>query len=300
MLESLDTIDWQNLHHAYGAASDVPDLLRALVSNDEETRRDVMYELYGNIWHQGTVYEASSYTVPFLIELLGHESIQRKGDILRLLASIASGSSYKAVHQSALARILGEEFVQNPQYEAEMQQELGWVQQAHIAVAGAIQLYLQLLEHDDPEVRVCVSYLLLSLPEYARDSAPTLQRCLQKEKNPQVRASLLLAIAVVPYERSQEYIQVFRDIAGSEQEAFLVRMAAAIALMRSTRGSDTFSLQILQEGIEVLISSQGVKDFYDVFVGAKANLIADILEICGIHGDSKQSQNLLEDLGEEA
>lgn len=31
LLDGLDDIDWSRLHHAYGAASDVPDLRRALV-----------------------------------------------------------------------------------------------------------------------------------------------------------------------------------------------------------------------------------------------------------------------------
>jgi hypothetical protein len=65
MLESLDKIDWSKLNHAYGEASDIPALIRSLLSNDKKVRDGAMYELCGNILHQGTVYEASSYAVPF-------------------------------------------------------------------------------------------------------------------------------------------------------------------------------------------------------------------------------------------
>ncbi len=65
MLEGLEGIDWGSLHHAYGAASDVPGLLRALASPRRKKRSRAIYDLYGNIWHQGTVYEATAYAVPW-------------------------------------------------------------------------------------------------------------------------------------------------------------------------------------------------------------------------------------------
>ncbi len=296
MLNDLDTIDWQNLHHAYGPAGDVPYLLRALATDDEALRRKAMFELYGTIWHQGTVYEASSYAVPFLIELLESESVQGKGDILGLLASLASGSSYKAVHQHAQARIFGEEFVQSPQYQAELQQELAWVQQAHYAVAGAINLYLRLLEHSDPKVRVCVLYLLLSLPECLRDSRPVLRKHLQDEKDRQVRASLLLALAAVTPEYAQEYGQICREIASNQREPALVRLAAAIALLslQQESNSDMFSLEFLQQSIEVMTYSHEVKDLYEVFIWESTHLIPDLLEICGLPGSDALEQMLLE------
>ena len=49
------------LHHAYGPAEDVPNQLRALISHDEKQRDEALYALHGNIWHQGTIYEATSH-----------------------------------------------------------------------------------------------------------------------------------------------------------------------------------------------------------------------------------------------
>ena len=36
MLEGLDTIDWSSLTHAHGAAMNVPELLRSLLSEDAD------------------------------------------------------------------------------------------------------------------------------------------------------------------------------------------------------------------------------------------------------------------------
>ena len=69
LLEGLDAIDWAKLSHAYGPATDVPDLLRALVHR-KEARERVQHELYGNVIHQGTVWSASSKVVPFFVEIL--------------------------------------------------------------------------------------------------------------------------------------------------------------------------------------------------------------------------------------
>lgn len=99
MLENLDKINWASLGHAYGPADDVPALIRQLASPDAEVRDETYYELHGNIWHQGTVYEATGYAVPFLIELLEVPEVEDKNQLLYLLEAIAHGSSYNEAHQ---------------------------------------------------------------------------------------------------------------------------------------------------------------------------------------------------------
>ncbi|MGE0791864.1 MAG: hypothetical protein AB7S26_39690 [Sandaracinaceae bacterium] len=97
MLEGLDEVAWDDLGHAYGSAGDVPDTLRRLAEGDDAA----LSELFGNIWHQGTVYEATAYAVPFLIEILDAKDAPLSG-VLGLLAVIANGSSYHAVHDGFL------------------------------------------------------------------------------------------------------------------------------------------------------------------------------------------------------
>jgi len=61
-LDGREHVDGAKLGHAYGPASDVPELLQRLRSDEEATREAAIYELHGNIWHQGTVYERNGTT----------------------------------------------------------------------------------------------------------------------------------------------------------------------------------------------------------------------------------------------
>jgi hypothetical protein len=276
MLENLNTVDWQNLHHAYGEASDVPDLIRALASRDEETRQGVIYALYGNIWHQGTVYEATSYAVPFLLELLASDDVQGKEELLQFLVHLANGHSYKAVHQAFEARMRGEKAVHNPHYQAEMQVELYWVKQAHDAVAEGVKIYFTLLEHPDPGVRMCVPYTLASLAECAPEILPIVNAHLEIEHDPQVRASLLLCMGLLAVDRSQEYDQYFCDMVNAEQEQDLVRLAAAMALVRLSKESTP--AEVIQRLVEAITSPEELEEAYTTLPWNMSGLVADI---CG-------------------
>jgi len=49
MFEDLDTINWTSLTHAYSAATDVPELLRSLLSQDTTVRMEAFAELCATI-----------------------------------------------------------------------------------------------------------------------------------------------------------------------------------------------------------------------------------------------------------
>lgn len=161
MLERLNEVNWDELEHAYGAASDVPDCLRKLASNDPKIREAGLYDLYGNLWHQGTVYEATAFAVPFLIELLESDDVQEKEKILVYLGDLAYGNSYHDVHQHL---VFFENERSKPEFQAEVRRELEWVRAAHEAVAARTETYHRLLDHHDPVVRSAAAYLLGVFP----------------------------------------------------------------------------------------------------------------------------------------
>lgn len=82
MLEGLDQVPWRQLHHAFGTAEDVPALIRASASTEESERSSALYELHGNLWHQGTIYEATPHAVPFLIDLATAQEIPGRSELL--------------------------------------------------------------------------------------------------------------------------------------------------------------------------------------------------------------------------
>lgn len=68
---SLDSSRWAELTHAYGAASDVPALLKQLdtlptADGDEEP----WFSLWSALAHQGDVYSASFAAVPYVVQAL--------------------------------------------------------------------------------------------------------------------------------------------------------------------------------------------------------------------------------------
>jgi hypothetical protein len=74
MLECLGEIDWAHRSHAFGEASNVPTLLRA-VAEGGTGADEAISELFNTVWHQGTVYDASSAAVPYLGELAAADSL---------------------------------------------------------------------------------------------------------------------------------------------------------------------------------------------------------------------------------
>lgn len=107
------------INHGYGPASDLPAILRALASGDKKQREQALWELHGNIWHQGTQYEATAYAVPFLLELV-RSNPDEFGEVLGLLALIANGRSYLEVHGKLST-------MSDKEYRLKLAEELEWI-----------------------------------------------------------------------------------------------------------------------------------------------------------------------------
>src|SRR5579859_1297054 len=89
VLDGLDAVDWANIKHAYGPASDVPGKLRALLTTNDEKRKAVFSNFVNGIFHQETIYEATGYVIPFLIRMIVAPEIGNKRALLHLLDEMA-------------------------------------------------------------------------------------------------------------------------------------------------------------------------------------------------------------------
>jgi hypothetical protein len=98
MLENLDKVNWSELGHAYGWATNVPDLIRGLISAKKEVRQKARFDLSSHIIHQGTPYSSTAYAIPFLVELLDEPEIPDREEIASLLAFIAESCSELQEH----------------------------------------------------------------------------------------------------------------------------------------------------------------------------------------------------------
>ncbi|HLF89598.1 MAG TPA: HEAT repeat domain-containing protein [Anaerolineales bacterium] len=229
MLDKLDTIHWNELTHAFGDASDLPILIRALASDQRDEREEAFGVLYTNIWHHGVVFEASAFVVPFLVELVEHADNADRGEILVLLAHLATGNSLLEIHQ----QIEGPEALDSPELKVQLARERQWVLQTRQTTQRFIPTYVRLLEDPDPDVRAASAYLLACFRGEARKIAPIILRRLGKEKHARSRASLVLCLGALA-NGNPSYLQCFESIRKSNLPD-LVRLAAAMAEARNLR-----------------------------------------------------------------
>src|SRR5436190_7158853 len=158
MLEGLNKVDWSSLQHAYGTAEDVPTLIRALISPSPDERRAAITKLYSNLWHQGTVYEATSHAVPFLIELAVSDKTPDSHEVLSYLGELAGGTSYADVHRGIM-RLSQEEL------SVLLERELSWVDQTRRAVKSGEASYLAILHANEHLMSCAAAYVLSRFPE---------------------------------------------------------------------------------------------------------------------------------------
>jgi hypothetical protein len=84
----LDSSRWSELTHAYGAADDVPELLRELeaVPGSSGDKEEPWFSIWSALAHQGDVYSASFAAVPHVIHVLGTASDRASFDYFQFPA----------------------------------------------------------------------------------------------------------------------------------------------------------------------------------------------------------------------
>ncbi|MFO0628967.1 MAG: hypothetical protein U0325_25555 [Polyangiales bacterium] len=104
----MNDIDWTSLRHAYGEATDVPEILSALASGHASERAEGVERFFAALCHQGTVYPASLAAIPSLLELLRAARGDAREDLLTVLAALAAGHGDGVSMTDVHAAIAGE------------------------------------------------------------------------------------------------------------------------------------------------------------------------------------------------
>lgn len=216
MLDGLSAIDWSSLTTAYGAATRVPELLRALASADSSERRSARDELASSLHHQESVYDATAAAVPFLVELALDSSVGDRHLLLSLLAGVALGDPSAFVVEGGLAR---EELL--------VDDEDGPSTATWTGVFEAVPALGKLLDDPDPSVRAAAALILGVFPSQKK-SPRALGKALKKERDENARASLLLALGLLARGASATTEAKAFEAALDDPSA-IVRAAAAIA-----------------------------------------------------------------------
>lgn len=235
MLEGLAAIDWQNLKHGGGTAADVPDLLEALASPDRQVRQEALGSLYSNIYHQGSVYQATAYAVPFFLELLSDETVPDKDKIIVFLVDAAGAHFYPDVHSDVHEDLnsletLHRDKISTSAFPTIVDEEDFWVEATYQAVVRGLPVYESLLTVSDPAVRAAAAYILAEVHAQAPTALAALWRQWEIESVPMTRASILLALGVMDG-AAPHFLQVGEIVLQSNDSSGL-RFAAAMALTR--------------------------------------------------------------------
>src|SRR3954452_4199765 len=138
-LAGIENVPWGELQHAYGNADDVPELLRSLLSRSASRRQEALQDLFGTIWHQGTVYSSTAHAVPFLARIAAIPGLPDRHEVLGLLQCAATGTGYFQVHR----RLIND--VPKAELDERERQERVWVRAAREAVLREVGRFCNLL-----------------------------------------------------------------------------------------------------------------------------------------------------------
>lgn len=185
MLSDLDKIDWSSLNGAYGPATNVPHMLRAVINApDYESFRDAYGDFFNEVGHQGGVYQVTSYTVPFLLDLLKDEkNIKRREAYLMTMIEFAKdariqdhdwGIPLRSSHPPTVYR---------------------YALALHDAICEGLNLYLSFLLPPGMGLSGLSMYLLTFLAGHHERVVPPLQEYAQNQKHPHLRAGAIWGIA---------------------------------------------------------------------------------------------------------
>ncbi|WP_344495305.1 HEAT repeat domain-containing protein [Nonomuraea monospora] len=171
LFAGLGDIRWSRMRHAYGPATEVPDLLRGLADPDPAVRETALDAMYGAVHHQGDVYPCTLAAIPFLLRIAAAPELPGRAEVVELLASIAS---------------------------AEDPTELsGPYKKANEAVTAAFPLWERLLGDPDPKVREAAAGLLAACVDGARAAVKSLTGRMESEGDPTVRAAIVRTVAAL-------------------------------------------------------------------------------------------------------
>ncbi|MFI8524835.1 HEAT repeat domain-containing protein [Promicromonospora sukumoe] len=162
VLAAVEAFDWTTVSHAYGDATDLPEMLRALALDEDTGPDSAAGDLWGSICHQGTVYSASAAAVPFLAGLAVAGAAPM--ECFWLLGAMAESEDTAPG---------AEEDVRN-------------------AVRAEVDRLLSFATHPDAEVRQAAVHAFGQAR--TADVLPTLRAVLERDSTPVVRAEALIAL----------------------------------------------------------------------------------------------------------
>ena len=257
---SIDEVDWGRFRHAFGAAGEVPDLLRALSARDQQHASASLSILWDTVRHQGGSCAPAALAVPFLLRAAADRAVHNRADLLLLAAEAGHRNHYGRDRREDLLQVgylPGEEAYDPSGY------PVPWtLQAARDALTAHVPLLTGLLGDRDPAVRAHAAYALAtaaSLPSHARHE---LRARLAVEREPPVRISLVLAVTQLAVGQADDpgiatWTQQLWEAQGNPAD---VRLAGALAWLCATRARPPAALLDLLTALAGAPAAQWLRD----------------------------------------
>ena len=257
---SLDEVDWGRFHHSYGAAGDVPDLLRALSARDQQHASASLSTLWNLVRHQGGSSAPAALAVPFLLRAATERAVHNRDQLLLLAAEAGHRNHFGRDRREDLLQVgylPGEEAFDSSGYPAQ------WtLQAARYALTADVPLLVELLDDPDPAVRAHAAYALATAASPPSRARHELRARLAVEREPPVRISLVLAVTQLAAEQADD-----PGIAAWTQQMWTgqgnpadVRLAGALAWLCATQARPPAALLDLLTELARAPAAQWLQD----------------------------------------
>ncbi len=207
------------------------DMIRAihnLASDDKNMRWDALLTLWNMTWHQGDLSWSASLIVPFLLQRLQEESDTGiLYNILIDLAHLATGSSGSSPSYARKDLPMYQDISNTPEFQEQIEEELYWMDLTYQSVYKGVNIYLNLLENESPEIRIGAAYTLSSCQPDAARICTKMSIVFHQESEEIVKATIPLCLAILSNSTPLE-TGLFDEILNSN-ERDIVKLSAAIA-----------------------------------------------------------------------
>lgn len=215
MLEGLDSVDWAAFEHAYGPATDVPDLLRQLSRGAPD--RQLRHTLFGSLHHQCSVWPASAKAVPFLVEILveKRDDLELQQFLLGYLTALAIGFDHFPKRMKVEEHFAADEEDDKP--------FAAWGLACYRAVEAQLGSILPFVHSECDEIATEALSLVAEFPEQAERTLPELRKVVTRGGQRGAWAQVAIALVAPP---DTETVPAF--LFESEETSALAACAAVI------------------------------------------------------------------------
>ena len=297
MLEGLDKIDWKKLEHAYGEASDVPQLIRNLASKDINLRDQALYELYGNIFHQGTRYQATPYAIPFIFELIRQPETPDKVDLIKFSVDLALGypEAYLPKGPNVEDWVIDAEQLRE---EAESE-DIGdidedWLKHidsfidSYKATLKEISTYYACLESKDLDIKIMAIFAIAWFREESKTSINKMRTIIKSASDDKIIANSLISLSMLDsYLEDKSDEQLFRKYL-AESNSILVKICAAIALVNILEEDiDPVPIDYILKEIPTIIDLNLSPYEFPWNDGELLGYISEVIKFCAVQAPEK-------------